>query len=187
MSSATTSRPRRAATRRPAIESHSDEENDATQEASSIAKKPPRKVTAKKPAKRELVDAADDEQVVAAKIPKQSKRKIQIPESDDGRKPLVAKRAKIEIDSATAKPHETQRQQQRTSKRFDIPTKTWTEPELLAQLQQLDYSTAKNIIQLFEDDNTIPFICRYRKETIGDLSPDQLVKKGFARYNHTNS
>lgn len=67
----------------------------------------------------------------------------------------------------------TQRQQLRTSKRFELPVKTWTEPQLLAQLQQLDYSTAENIIHLFNEDNTIPFICRYRKEAIGDLNPDQ--------------
>lgn len=63
----------------------------------------------------------------------------------------------------------------RLSKCFQVAklTASWTEPELLAQLQQLDYATAQNIVRLFEDDNTIPFICRYRKEVIGDLSPDQ--------------
>lgn len=50
--------------------------------------------------------------------------------------------------------------------------KSWTVPQLLAEIQKLDFQTSQNIIQLFNDDNTIPFICRYRKELIGDMTPD---------------
>lgn len=49
---------------------------------------------------------------------------------------------------------------------------SWTEPQLLAEIQNLDFQTSQNIIKLFKDDNTIPFICRYRKELIGDMTPD---------------
>lgn len=52
----------------------------------------------------------------------------------------------------------------------------WTEPQLLAEIQHIDYELAKNVIQLFQDDNEIPFICRYRKELIGpDMTPDKYV------------
>lgn len=33
---------------------------------------------------------------------------------------------------------------------------------------------SKTIIELFEDDCTIPFLCRYRKELIANLSPERL-------------
>lgn len=49
---------------------------------------------------------------------------------------------------------------------------SWTEPQLLAEIQNLDFQTSQNIIKLFKNDNTIPFICRYRKELIGDMTPD---------------
>lgn len=50
---------------------------------------------------------------------------------------------------------------------------SWTDEQLLADIQRIDYTTSVNIIRLFNNDNTIPFICRYRRELIGDLSPDQ--------------
>lgn len=51
----------------------------------------------------------------------------------------------------------------------------WNEPQLLAEFQNIDRYTAANIIKLFKEDNTIPFMCRYRKELIGnDMTPDRL-------------
>lgn len=51
--------------------------------------------------------------------------------------------------------------------------KPWNDAQLLAELQQIDCYTSANIIKSFNDDHTIPFMCRYRRELIGDLSPDQ--------------
>lgn len=187
-----TSRPRRAATRKPAIESNSDNETD-TYEPSPVVKpkrKAPTATRKAKPPKKETVgsDSDIDQKPPVAKRSKVSKKedvhlKKEILQSNSDEeqeenhqdRKIPAKRTKITKQKMTDVVPITEklRNQQRLSKRFDFPTKTWTEPELLAQLQQLDYSTAKCIIQLFEDDNTIPFICRYRKETIGDLSPDQ--------------
>lgn len=50
----------------------------------------------------------------------------------------------------------------------------WSDEQLLAEMQDIDLITSSNIIRLFKDENTIPFICRYRRELIGDLSPDQM-------------
>lgn len=50
----------------------------------------------------------------------------------------------------------------------------WDDYELLAEMQNIDRRTARTIIKLFEEENTIPFICRYRKELIGDMTPDDL-------------
>lgn len=38
----------------------------------------------------------------------------------------------------------------------------------------MECNIAKNIIQLFENGNTVPFIARYRKNETKCMSPDQL-------------
>lgn len=52
---------------------------------------------------------------------------------------------------------------------------TWEVPELLAELEDIDDTSSRNIVSLFEDDNTIPFICRYRRDMIPpNLQPERL-------------
>lgn len=50
---------------------------------------------------------------------------------------------------------------------------SWTAEQLLSNLQNLDRTTSANIIRLFDDENTIPFICRYRRELTGNMDPDR--------------
>ncbi|KAK3910995.1 S1 RNA-binding domain-containing protein 1 [Frankliniella fusca] len=50
----------------------------------------------------------------------------------------------------------------------------WNESDLLAQNEGLDNWVARNLVKLFEGDNTIPFIARYRKEMTGNMEPEQL-------------
>lgn len=49
----------------------------------------------------------------------------------------------------------------------------WSDEELLCQLKRLDPETSSNIVRMFDDGNTIPFMCRYRREMIGNLSADE--------------
>lgn len=49
----------------------------------------------------------------------------------------------------------------------------WTDEQLLCQLQYLDYDISTNIVRLFDEGNTIPFMCRYRRELIGNLDADK--------------
>ncbi|GAB0092518.1 S1 RNA-binding domain-containing protein 1 [Sergentomyia squamirostris] len=51
---------------------------------------------------------------------------------------------------------------------------SWTIPGLLAELEGLRVNVAENIVQLFEQENTIPFICRYRKHLVDSLEPDKM-------------
>lgn len=51
----------------------------------------------------------------------------------------------------------------------------WTDEQLLSQLQYLDVDTSSNIVRLFDEGNTIPFMCRYRRELIGNLDADKCV------------
>ncbi|XP_013116397.2 uncharacterized protein YdcI [Stomoxys calcitrans] len=52
--------------------------------------------------------------------------------------------------------------------------KIWTIDELLAETTNIEPRAAKNIVQLFENENTIPFICRYRRDLIDHIQPEQL-------------
>jgi transcriptional accessory protein Tex/SPT6 len=62
----------------------------------------------------------------------------------------------------------------------------WSEAEFVAHQQQIDMRTAQNIIHLLDEENTIPFIARYRKELTNDIPPEKLrdVKASYemARY-----
>ncbi|KAL1491059.1 hypothetical protein ABEB36_011712 [Hypothenemus hampei] len=51
---------------------------------------------------------------------------------------------------------------------------TWKDYELLSDQTQLNEDVVKNLIRLWEEGNTIPFIARYRKNLIGNLPPEVL-------------
>lgn len=50
---------------------------------------------------------------------------------------------------------------------------TWSDEQLLAELKHLDRQTSLNIVKMFDEGSTIPFMCRYRRELIANLSPDE--------------
>ncbi|XP_012255907.2 uncharacterized protein YdcI [Athalia rosae] len=50
----------------------------------------------------------------------------------------------------------------------------WSESEYLSEFNNIDRTVAENIISLFEQDNTIPFIARYRKDMTRGMEPEQL-------------
>ncbi|XP_021923205.1 S1 RNA-binding domain-containing protein 1 isoform X2 [Zootermopsis nevadensis] len=50
----------------------------------------------------------------------------------------------------------------------------WTEAELVAEVQEIEIKIAQNVIRLLDEENTIPFIARYRKELTNDMSPEKL-------------
>ncbi|XP_039278311.1 S1 RNA-binding domain-containing protein 1 [Nilaparvata lugens] len=50
----------------------------------------------------------------------------------------------------------------------------WLPEELLSEMMDLNIVISRNIILLFEADNTIPFIARYRKELIDNMAPERL-------------
>ncbi|KAL7730237.1 hypothetical protein ACLKA6_016506 [Drosophila palustris] len=52
--------------------------------------------------------------------------------------------------------------------------KVWNIHELLAETEHIQPTAARNIVQLFENENTIPFICRYRRDLVDHITPDRL-------------
>ncbi|XP_075216593.1 S1 RNA-binding domain-containing protein 1 [Lycorma delicatula] len=59
-------------------------------------------------------------------------------------------------------------------KPYEVPNPAWEPADLLAEMIELDIGIARNIVRLFENDNTIPFIARYRKELTGNMDPEML-------------
>lgn len=52
-------------------------------------------------------------------------------------------------------------------------SKLWSDEEFLCQLRNIDYKTSANIVKMFDDGNTIPFMCRYRREMINNMDADE--------------
>ena len=61
---------------------------------------------------------------------------------------------------------------------------TWDIIELIAKELQIPYKITKNVVNLLDNDNTVPFIARYRKEHTGDMEPDKIrqVKEVLADF-----
>ncbi|XP_029449207.1 S1 RNA-binding domain-containing protein 1 isoform X2 [Rhinatrema bivittatum] len=50
----------------------------------------------------------------------------------------------------------------------------WDLPQVLSETTNVEIWVCSNLIKLFQDENTIPFIARYRKELINNLDADAL-------------
>lgn len=57
----------------------------------------------------------------------------------------------------------------------------WTTIDYISEVNKVDKHIVKKVVQLFQEDNTIPFIARYRKNMTGSMEPDQLrtLKESF--------
>lgn len=77
--------------------------------------------------------------------------------------------------------HVQQNQQQRSVTPPPMPAsaksnkRSWTDEEFLCKAKCIDIDTSSNIVRMFDEGNTIPFMCRYRRELIGNLSADEWV------------
>ncbi|KAF5296661.1 hypothetical protein FQR65_LT10201 [Abscondita terminalis] len=62
-----------------------------------------------------------------------------------------------------------------TSKKFKIDCKPfWEDYEILAGTEGINEVVAKQLVKLYKEDNTIPFLARYRKDVTGGLTANQL-------------
>lgn len=50
----------------------------------------------------------------------------------------------------------------------------WRDYELLADKEQIDLGLSKTLVDLLDNENTIPFLCRYRKHLIRNTAPEKL-------------
>jgi len=51
---------------------------------------------------------------------------------------------------------------------------TWSVIHVISERVQSDERSVGNVVRLLDDDNTIPFIARYRKEQTNSMEPDKL-------------
>lgn len=50
----------------------------------------------------------------------------------------------------------------------------WTDIDYISEMNNVDRNIANNVVKLFKEDNTIPFIARYRKNMTGSMDSDKL-------------
>lgn len=55
-----------------------------------------------------------------------------------------------------------------------IECKEWTDVEYISETNGVDKHIAENVVKLFNEDNTIPFIARYRRNVTGGMESDML-------------
>ncbi|RZC39162.1 S1 RNA-binding domain-containing protein 1, partial [Asbolus verrucosus] len=82
---------------------------------------------------------------------------------EDSEEPTSSKKVKLSKIAALKKENNVK-----------ISEPQWSEHELLAEQQNLTLNVAKNIVKLFEDGNTVPFIARYRRDVTNNMSPETL-------------
>ncbi|XP_071580913.1 uncharacterized protein YdcI [Temnothorax nylanderi] len=50
----------------------------------------------------------------------------------------------------------------------------WTDIDYVSEINNIDRRIVENVVRLFKEDNTIPFIARYRKNMTCSMEPDKL-------------
>ncbi|KAI4460983.1 30s ribosomal protein s1 [Holotrichia oblita] len=116
------------------------------------------------------------------------------------------KNVKIEIENVRKPKNESkskrnmkhENEEQTDTKKFKmdnhVPSKSdacnssdsyWQNYELLSEYQNIDLNVSQNIIKLFDDGCTIPFIARYRKDATDNMSPEILreIKQNYDKIN----
>lgn len=114
---------------------------------------------------------------------KPTKRKNQ----EESLETLTSKKPKLEEPSSSVLDSKTFQQNQKdiikTDTKQNVKIKEnpsfsqcteWTDVDYISEVNNVDRHIAENIIKLFKEDNTIPFIARYRKNMTGSMEPDQL-------------
>jgi len=51
---------------------------------------------------------------------------------------------------------------------------SWSTVGVISERVQCDERVVGNVVRLLDDDNTVPFIARYRKEQTNSMGPDKL-------------
>lgn len=138
---------------------------------------------------------------VNALLPETKKRKVAEPEtkplvtdtvstavkkSEDSEKELKGTNLKNKKEKAQNVSKENDKDASRNVHQlhfnFDsVQCRDWTDVDYVAEANSVDKRIAENVVRLFNEDNTIPFIARYRKNMTGGMEPDVLraLKESF--------
>lgn len=85
------------------------------------------------------------------------------------------RKLKTEVTSNTKKPKLTKEtKEEKPSTSIEEHSPLWEDYQLLAEQQDIDVNVSQNIIDLFKNECTIPFIARYRKAETKNMDPERL-------------
>lgn len=123
-------------------------------------------------------DDEDEEELLIPVIPPKKKYNSQLKAPKVAKKvtvTTVTKKLKVKpAEPSTSKKIAVIKESKETEKpNVIVKSEEWNVVDLLGEFSELDQWRARNIVKLFDDENTIPFICRYRKEMIGDMDPER--------------
>lgn len=88
--------------------------------------------------------------------------------------PLPEELSKVQLRQQSNEDKENRRNQNQKRSSIEGTRRPWNIFELLSETEHIDSRISRNIVDLFDGENTIPFICRYRKDLIGHITPERL-------------
>lgn len=163
------------------------DENDFEKSSSSAPAKTEKKKSRREPAARAK---EEDEIVIIDESDEDLKPEKKVTSTNRKRKgtnePVAAKKIKTTAASTLKKEIAATKDQLKADldkknlsndniKNFDNKVE-WSEQDYICDVHKIESKIAHNIVSLFKDDNTIPFIARYRKEKTGGMEPEELRK-----------
>lgn len=146
---------------KPAIIDSSDSESDEEMGCTSSSKSKSRK-----PANK------SEEYVPKKRVKREGSQDLHVKRQPNIFHPPSAEEVERREKSSDDKENRRMNQQKRSS--IEGTRRPWNIFELLCETEHIDSKTSRNIVDLFENENTIPFICRYRRELIGYMTPERL-------------
>lgn len=132
----------------------------------------------------ELSDADEEGVEIQVKKPASKKRKINTEKAKMGG--LLSKKTKktTKNDKTVEQTSKPTVNLQPSSKLLDDSlVYDWTSVDYIQDCNGINRSVAQIVVELFDDDNTVPFIARYRRAQTGGLEADQLrlIKQSYDR------
>lgn len=138
----------------------------------------------KKKIKQEDIEEIDDKEVVLTKETEHVKAKSVKRKNEDTDTAQISSKKQTKLKKSL--PDIKSFNEDSSSKPIHLKNNStecleWTDVDYISEVQDINKQIAQNIVKLFKDDNTIPFIARYRKNLTGGMEPDQLrsVKECF--------
>ncbi|PNF21264.1 hypothetical protein B7P43_G02120, partial [Cryptotermes secundus] len=134
--------------------------------------------------KKRKIDSDSEDEYEPPSVKRQKKIKVIVPKPEASKKrkkcQAAPKGRKLETSpEGTTKKARTAKKGRVASNPEQIQSgeaysEEWSEAEFVAHEQKIQLRIAQNIIHLLDEENTIPFIARYRKELTSDMSPEKL-------------
>ncbi|XP_043784423.1 S1 RNA-binding domain-containing protein 1 [Apis laboriosa] len=158
----------------------SSDENYVPEKISKTIKKKKKTIIKNKKKKNDLTTYGNEHTIIQLGNEKTKIEHIDITESTALKK-IQNKNIKIKEKKIQDFNTENIKQILKNTNFNSIEFKEWTNIDYISEMNNVEKHIVENIVKLFNNDNTIPFIARYRKDMTGGMEPDKLraLKESF--------